>query len=166
MIKLFLLLCLTFSLSGCDSFPKRMNLEKINAPTTKDQINISIECTERANQFPLYEFKHFITIKLYVMNSSSSPIEFTPISLVTPENKELTLIEGEGASESSKKRSLSLKKLITVNPDDGFYIELEFGTNNEATIQKTTFKISDILVNKQKRPEETFTCQHINSKNY
>lgn len=101
-----------------------MNIEKINIPTAeKDHIDISIECTERADQFPLPEFKNFITIKLYIMNSSSSPIEFAPINLVAPEQ-------------------------------------------NEKYLQKTTFKISNILVNKQKRPEETFICQHIIPKVY
>lgn len=144
-----------------------MNIEKINIPTAeKDHIDISIECTERADQFPLPEFKNFITIKLYIMNSSSSPIEFTPINLVTPEQNEIKMIDGEGAAEFPMKRSLSLEKQITINPDNGYYIELSFGINNEKYLQKTTFKISNILVNKQKRPEETFICQHIIPKVY
>lgn len=146
---------------GCDSFPKRMQSEKVNLSAESDGLQVSAECSERANQFSLAEFKHFIILKVYIVNSSDTPIEFTPKDLVTPDQNDFELTLSIGAKEYSKKVELSQKKVITVPAGEDYLIDLYFGLKNEEQLKKVVFKISGISKNGKNRIAETLVCNRL-----
>jgi hypothetical protein len=156
--SLYILTSVLFLVVGCDSFPKRMQSEKTNLSTESDGVQVSAGCIERANPFPLAEFKHFIILKFHIVNSSDTQIEFTPKDLVTPEQHDFELTLSNGAKESSKKVELSQKKVITVPTAEDYLIDLYFGLKNEEQLKKAVFKISGISKNGQKRKAETLIC--------
>ena len=157
----FFYLGILFLLVSCDSFPKKMHAEKAASLIKEDNIKISAECSERANQFPFPKFKNFITLELYIVNSSLLPIEFIPAELVTPETSNIEFDWAAGGREASKKAVLSQKKTIAVGAGEDYLIDVHFGFKSEHQLSKTVFKLSGILIDKQVRPAETVFCQPI-----
>lgn len=149
----FIALCLL----GCDSFPKKMHVEKIGAPVT-DQVRITTECSSMAHSTWMAD-TYSVYIHLYIINSGPTDIHFKPATLLSTTSPNVEFEFARGGHDAIKKSAMSKSKPVVIAPGADLLVDLFFDLKDKSQFQKVAFDISGIYVGKQKRATESFNCR-------
>lgn len=125
----------------------------------KDPIQITAECRSHVNPYWLAEDKYSVITNLYIVNSGTIPIQFSPEALLSTEQDKVEFRFARGAREYSQKKELSKNKAIVLGAGEDYLIELFFKIKDPSQYEKIVFNISGININENNRSIESFVCR-------
>lgn len=149
-----------FLFVGCDSFPKKMQSERVGS-IVKNQVQITAECNALISPYAVSDDKYLVIAKLYILNSSTHPIYFSPKNLLSTEQSYVEFDHARGAREASQKKLLSIHRNLAINAGEDYLIDLFFRIKDRSQLEEILFDISGVVQNSKKRPVESFACRNL-----